>query len=181
MVDVFGLDPQGGAGHADLGQARADRLLAGDERGTASGAALLAIKIREHRALAGDAVHVRRAIAHEAVVVAAQIEPPDVVGHDEENVRLVALCHVSPPVRLVTPTRSDYAPTGGALIRLLHSRAVQHESSSPRHCRQSIRPVENRTLRAIEPHRQIESVCRRRQPVRLFVRAGVLVLDVDRD
>ena len=87
---VFGLDPQGGAGHANLGQARADRLLAREERRTASGAALLAIEIREHRALAGDAIHVRRPIAHDAVVVAAQIEPTDVVSHDEENIWFVA-------------------------------------------------------------------------------------------
>ena len=88
---VFGLDPQGGARHANLGQARADRLLARDKSRTASGAALLAIEVREHRALAGDAIHVRRPITHDAVVVTAQIEPSNVVGHDEENVRLARL------------------------------------------------------------------------------------------
>ena len=119
---VFGLDPQGGAGHADLGQARADRLLAGEERRTASGAALLAVEVREHRALAGDAIHVRRAIAHEAVVVAAQIEPADVVRHDEENVRLARLCHVSPPVRLVTPRAvSDHVRARGLTRTLAYS------------------------------------------------------------
>ena len=71
----------------------------GDECRTASGAALLAVEVREHRAFLGDAVDVRRAIAHDAVVVATEIEPADVVGHDEENVRLAGLCHVSPPVQ----------------------------------------------------------------------------------
>ena len=93
MVEVFGFDAQRGAGHADLGEARADRLLAGEERGTAGGAALLAVEVGEHRALAGDAVHVRRAIPHQAVVVATEVEPADVVRHDEENVRLVGLRH----------------------------------------------------------------------------------------
>ena len=117
---VFGLDPQGGAGHADLGQARADRLLAREERRTASGAALLAIKIRKHRALAGDAIHVRRAIAHDAVVVAAQIEPPDVVRHDEENVRLARLCHLKSPCTLGgTPRRLDHGSRSNAKSRAL--------------------------------------------------------------
>ena len=39
---VFFLQADSGAGHADLGQAGADRVLAGDEAGAAGGAALLA-------------------------------------------------------------------------------------------------------------------------------------------
>ena len=96
---ILRFDPQRGAGHADLGEAGADRLLAGDEGGTAGGAALLAVEVGEHRAVLGDAVDVRRAVSHEAVVVAADIEPADVVRHDEENVRLAGLRHLSPPVR----------------------------------------------------------------------------------
>ena len=94
---VLRFDPQRGAGHADFGEAGADRLLAGEEGGTAGGAALLAVEVGEHRALAGDAVDVRRAVPHEAVVVAADIEPADVVRHDEENVRLVGLRHLETP------------------------------------------------------------------------------------
>ena len=43
---VFLLQADGGAGHADLGQAGADRILAGDEAGAAGGAALLASNSR---------------------------------------------------------------------------------------------------------------------------------------
>ena len=38
---VFLMEADGGTGHADLGQPRADRILAGDEAGAAGGAALL--------------------------------------------------------------------------------------------------------------------------------------------
>jgi hypothetical protein len=49
-------------------------------------AALLAVEVGEHRALFGDAVDVRRAVAHDAMVVTAHVEPADVVGHDEKDV-----------------------------------------------------------------------------------------------
>ena len=77
---VLGFEAQRRAGHADLGEAGADRLLAGDEGGTAGGAALLAVEVGEHRAFPGDAVDVGRPVAHDAVVVAADIEPADVVA-----------------------------------------------------------------------------------------------------
>ena len=131
MVTSSALIPRRGARHADLGQARTDRLLAREERRTASGAALLAVKVREHRALAGDAIHVRRAIAHDAVVVAAQIEPPNVVGHDEENVRLAGLCHVSPPVRLVTPARIR-SRSDGVLSSVCFARELSNTSQAVR-------------------------------------------------
>ena len=44
---VFLLQADGGAGHADLGQARADRVLAGDEARATGGAALLGIVVRK--------------------------------------------------------------------------------------------------------------------------------------
>src|SRR5262249_19552860 len=53
------------AGQPDLGQAGADRRLAGDERGTAGRATLLAIPVGEYRAFLADAVDVGRAIAHD--------------------------------------------------------------------------------------------------------------------
>ena len=65
---ILRFEAKGGPWHADLGEARTDRLLAREKRRTASGTALLAVEVREHRALAGDAIHVRRAIAHEAVL-----------------------------------------------------------------------------------------------------------------
>ena len=77
-----------GAGQADLGQAGADRRLAGDEGGAAGGAALLAVPVGEDRAFSADAVDVGRAVAHDPHVVGADIEPADVVAHDEQDVRL---------------------------------------------------------------------------------------------
>ena len=75
---------------ADLGQPGADGRLAGDERRPAGGAALLAVPTGEHRAFLGDAVDVRRLVAHVATVVAARVVPADVVAHDDEDVRLFA-------------------------------------------------------------------------------------------
>ena len=84
------------AGEADLSQAGADRLLAGDEGGAASGATLLAVEVGEHRALSGDPIDVRGAIPHDAVVVAADVEPADVVAHDEQDVRMIDGRHDNP-------------------------------------------------------------------------------------
>ena len=95
---ILRLEAQRGAGHADLGEAGADRLLAGNEGGATGGAALLAVEIGEHRAVLRDAVDVRRPVSHEAVVVAADIEPADVVRHDEKNVRLAGLRHLNAPL-----------------------------------------------------------------------------------
>ena len=79
-----------GAGQADLGQAGADRRLAGDEGRAAGSAALLAVPVGEDRAFLADAVDIGRAVAHDAHVVGADIEPADVVAHDEQDVRLAA-------------------------------------------------------------------------------------------
>ena len=85
------FSPESGARHADLCQTGADRRLAGDEGGAAGSAALLPVEVGEHRAFLGDPVDVGRAVAHDAVVVATDVEPADVVRHDEENVRLAGL------------------------------------------------------------------------------------------
>ena len=55
------------AGEADLGQAGADAVLAGEERRAAGGAGLLAVVVQEPDALPADAVDVRRLVAHQAV------------------------------------------------------------------------------------------------------------------
>ena len=94
MVGSSGLQAEVRAGQADLGQAGADRRLPGDERRAAGGAALLAVPVGEVRTLLGDAVDVRGAIPHDAVVVRADVEPADVVAPDDQNVRLVGLRHV---------------------------------------------------------------------------------------
>ena len=76
---VFLLKADGGAGHADLGQTRADRVLAGDEASTAGGAALLGIIVGEGDPFVRDAVDVGRTVAHHAEAEAADVPNPDVV------------------------------------------------------------------------------------------------------
>ena len=71
------------------------RTLSGDERGTARGAGLLSIIVGEYRALVGDAIDVGRAIAHHAAIVGADVPVADVVGHDDENIRLLWLLRES--------------------------------------------------------------------------------------
>ena len=63
---VFLLQTERGAGQADLGQARAQPVLAGDERRPAGGAALLGVVVGEHHAFLGHAVDVGRLVAHQA-------------------------------------------------------------------------------------------------------------------
>src|SRR5215213_6659761 len=58
---------------------------AGDERGPAGGAGLLAVVVGEDRALLGHAIEVGRAIAHLAAVVGADVPVADIVGQDDED------------------------------------------------------------------------------------------------
>ena len=76
-----------GARLADRGQAGADRQLAGDEVGAARRAARLGVVVGEQHALARQPVEVRRLAGHDAPVVGADVEPADVVAHDEQDVR----------------------------------------------------------------------------------------------
>ena len=94
---VFRLEAEIGAGHPDLGQARPDRVLAGDERGPAGRAALLAVVIGEGDALVGDAVDVGRPVAHLAPVVVADVPPADVIAPQDQDVGLLR-CHLSIPL-----------------------------------------------------------------------------------
>ena len=75
------------AGLADGGQAGADRQLAGDEVGATGRAARLGVVVGEAHALGGKLVEVRRLPGHDALVVGADIEPADVVAHDDDDVR----------------------------------------------------------------------------------------------
>ena len=76
------------AGLADGRQAGADRQLAGDEVGAARRAARLGVVVGEAHALGGEPVEVRRPAGHDALVIGADVEPADVVAHDEDDVRL---------------------------------------------------------------------------------------------
>ncbi len=93
---VFLLQSDGGAGHADLRQPRADRVLAADEAGAAGSAALLAVPVGERRAFLGDAVDVGGLITHHALAVVADIPVADVVAPDDQKIRFVC-SHVLRP------------------------------------------------------------------------------------
>ncbi|MNL26341.1 hypothetical protein D3C87_1478610 [compost metagenome] len=86
---VFRLQAHGGTGNADLGQAGAYRMLAGDEGRAPCRATLLAVIVGEHHAFLGQAVDIGRLVAHEAVAVAADVGDADVVTKNNQNVRLV--------------------------------------------------------------------------------------------
>ena len=79
-----------GAGLADRGEPGAQRNLPGDEVGAAGGAARFGVVVGEAHAVGGELVEVRRLAGHDALVIGADIEPADIVAHDDENVRLLA-------------------------------------------------------------------------------------------
>jgi hypothetical protein len=84
-------DPVLGAGHPDGEEARAEGVLTENEGGAPGGAALLGVVVREHPAFAGDPVDVGRFVAHDAVVVCADIVHTDVVAPDDDNVWLFSV------------------------------------------------------------------------------------------
>src|SRR5262249_31765527 len=106
---IFRLQTEVGAGQADLGQAGADRRLPGDERGPPCCTTLLSVPVGEVAALFGDAVDVRGAIPHDAVVVEADVEPTDVVAPDDQDVGLVGLRHFVSSLMLSGPNCSRSA------------------------------------------------------------------------
>ena len=87
---ILGLESEFGTWQTHLAEARAEHALAGDERGAAGGAALLAVVVGEDHAFLGDAVDVRRAIAHQPHRVGADVRLADVVAPDDQDVRLGA-------------------------------------------------------------------------------------------
>ena len=64
----------------------------------ARGAALLAVGVGEPHPFLGEAVDVGRAVAHQAVAVAAEVGDADVVAPDDEDVRAVAGAMPTPDV-----------------------------------------------------------------------------------
>jgi hypothetical protein len=80
-----------GAGLADRRQSSPDRQLAGDEIGAACGAARFGIIVGEAHALRRQLVKVGRFARHDALVVGADVEPADIVTHDEQDIRPLLL------------------------------------------------------------------------------------------
>ena len=66
----------------------AERALTGNERRASGGAGLLAIVIRKNGTFVGNAVDVRRVVAHHAAIVGGDIPVADVIGHDDQDIRL---------------------------------------------------------------------------------------------
>ena len=84
--DIARLQTFLSAGQPHLEHSRAETTLSGDEARAPRGAALLAIPVGEKRALLGDAVDVRRLVAHHALVVGADVPVSDVIAPDDDNV-----------------------------------------------------------------------------------------------
>ena len=85
-----------------LEHAGAEADLPGDEGRAAGGAALLPIPVGEQGSFPGNAVNVRRLVAHHALVVGTDVPVTDVVAPDDEDVglprlRLSALSGGRPP------------------------------------------------------------------------------------
>ncbi len=66
-------------------------MLPQNERCAPRRAALLGVVIGEERPFMRYAVDVRRSASHHAVMVGANVPDADVIGHDDENVRLLGL------------------------------------------------------------------------------------------
>ena len=69
--------------------ARCEAVLAGDERRAAGRAALLGVVVGEDHPFLGDAVDVRRAVAHHPHRVGADVRLADVVAPDDDDVGLL--------------------------------------------------------------------------------------------
>ena len=120
-----------GAGYTDLAHPGAVHALPADERGAARRAALLAVGIGEPHALVGDAVDVRRAIAHQAVAVTTQIADPDVVAPEHQDVRLTVRHEFHPfeEVRILLTYSSPAVSSAGrspGTDRCWPSRTLHH-------------------------------------------------------
>ena len=79
------------AGQADLGVARAQTALAGEERGASRRATLLGVVVGEDHAFLGDAINVGGLKAHQAHRVGADVGLADVVAPDDYYVWFLGL------------------------------------------------------------------------------------------
>src|SRR5215469_16903052 len=75
---------------AHRGQTGAERDFSGDEIGTTRGAACFRVVVSKPHAVGGELVEVRRLAGHDALMVSADVEPADIVTHDDKNIWLGA-------------------------------------------------------------------------------------------
>src|SRR5215813_4655726 len=80
---VFLLQADGGPGHADLGQPRTNRILAGDEARAAGSAALLGVVVGEGHPFLRHPVDVRGLVAHHAATEVTDVPYADVVPPED--------------------------------------------------------------------------------------------------
>src|SRR5215469_6065704 len=73
-----------GARLAHRRETGANRQLTSDEVGPTSRAACLSIIVGKQDALRGELVEVRRLAGHDATVVGTNVEPANVITHDDE-------------------------------------------------------------------------------------------------
>src|SRR5678815_3402984 len=83
---IFGPQAQIGARETYFCQPGSNRRLSGNECGSSSRTALLSIPVGEERTFFCNAIDVRRAITHDAKVIGANVQPPDVVAPNDQNV-----------------------------------------------------------------------------------------------
>jgi hypothetical protein len=97
MVMIFSFMPIGAPGIPTLEAGPIDAL-ASDEGRASCGTGLLAVRVGEDHPLVGEAIDVRRLIAHKPARVAAQSGDADVITPDDEDVRLVRFGHFILPL-----------------------------------------------------------------------------------
>ena len=85
---IPGLHASLGTGHAHLGEAGPEAALTRDEGGTAGGAALLRVVVREEHSLFGNPVDVRGAIPHHPLGEDRKVGLTDVVPPHDQDVWL---------------------------------------------------------------------------------------------
>ena len=102
-----------GASLTDRGHAGANGKFASDEIGTSRCAARFGIVIGEAHALRRQPVKVRRLARHDALMIGADIEPADVVAHDEEDIGLLRRLSAG-GIRLLDSDNSAMAPINAA-------------------------------------------------------------------
>jgi hypothetical protein len=66
--------------------------LPGDEVGASGGAACLRVIVGKAHAFGGELVEIGRLARHDALVIGADVEPADIVTHDDEDVWRPARC-----------------------------------------------------------------------------------------
>jgi hypothetical protein len=73
------------------GQSGTYRQLAGNEVGATRRATCLGVVVGEHHALRSQLVEVGRLSGHHSAVVGANVEPANIVAHDDNDVRFTLL------------------------------------------------------------------------------------------